>query len=307
MSILVVGSFMMDLVTKTQVAPKPGETVVGISFQTFLGGKGANQAIAAKRLGSEVIMAGMVGMDDFGSQFLDFFQHEENMNVDYILRSRTSTGIGSITLDGTGQNKIVVVPGANLEYRVSDLAQLESVFPTVSTVMCQLEMRMDVITAVAKMAKAYGKRFILNPAPFQTLSDELLGAVDILTPNESELSGILGIEKLDTLQAKMEAAKTLLEKGVKTVIVTLGDQGALLVSQTRVETYPAYKVDVVDTVAAGDSFNGALAAKLDQGQPLEAAILFANAVGALAVQKAGAIPSLPTTAAVAAFLKNNRL
>lgn len=306
MSILVVGSFMMDLVTKTPVAPNPGQTVIGTSFNTFLGGKGANQAVAAARLGSFVTMAGMVGNDDFGNRFIDFFKQVENMDSHAILRGKQSTGVGCITIDGEGQNKIVVIPGANMDYSINDLYKIKTDFKKSNVVMCQLEMQMDVIKEAARLAKENHKIFILNPAPFQLLDDDLLSCVDYLTPNEIELAGLLNLKDLPTLEEKITAAQYLLNKGVKNVIVTLGSEGALLVNSKGHQLYSSYKVTAIDTVAAGDSFNGALASMIDQGKSIDEAISFGNAVGALTVQKPGAIPSLPLLKEVHLFLASLR-
>jgi len=301
MSILVVGSFMMDLVTKTKSMPKNGETVIGESFQMFLGGKGANQAVAAKRLGSLVYMAGMVGSDAYGDRFETFFQAEE-MDFTNVLRSHVSTGIGSIQLDESGQNRIVIIPGANLQYTKEDLQSILPLLKTVNVVLCQLEMRMDVIEQVASYANLYHKTFILNPAPMQPLSDELLSKVDYLTPNETELKSLSSQEACDNIESMISACQKLLQKGVKNVVVTLGEKGCLLVNHETETVFPSYPVQVVDTVAAGDSFNGALAHCLDVASPIETALFYANVVGALTVQKEGAIPSLPTREEVKKFI-----
>ncbi len=305
MSVLVIGSFMMDLVTKTKIVPTAGETVVGDSFQTFLGGKGANQAISAKRLGCEVTMCGMLGNDDFGAQFETLFR-QEHMDLSYIKKTDCSTGIGSITLDDSGQNRIVIIPGANLEYKVDDLLEAEVLFAKANVVLTQLELQLSVIEKTAELAKKYNKIFILNPAPMQELSDEILCKVDYLTPNETELQALSGKELCNTLPEQIQACESLLAKGVKNVIVTLGDKGCLHVNDNIHQLYPTYKVKVIDTVAAGDAFNGALAHCLDKFMPIDEAIKYANAVGAISVQKRGAIPSLPSAEEVAEFLTRHQ-
>ncbi|MDD3123867.1 MAG: ribokinase [Candidatus Izemoplasmatales bacterium] len=303
MSILVVGSFIVDLVVKTDNLPKTGETVFGNSFQVFLGGKGANQAVAARRLGSEVFMTGMVGSDSYGEKFETLFT-QEGINFSYVYKCNSSTGIGSVQVDKTGQNRIVMVPSANLRYKAEDLLKVEALFEEVNVVMTQLEMNMDVIELTAKLAKKHHKIFILNPAPMQPLSDELLSNVDYLTPNETELKSLSPNEKCDSLESMICACNLLIKKGVKNVIVTLGDKGCLFVNHEIKKVFPTYKVNVVDTVAAGDSFNGALAHCLNVSSPIETALLYANVVGALTVQKEGAIPSLPTKEEVIKFIDN---
>ncbi|MBN2504776.1 MAG: ribokinase [Bacilli bacterium] len=305
MSVLVVGSFMMDLVTRCHRAPNPGETVIGKSFNTYLGGKGANQAVAAARLESDVIMVGMVGRDDFGQRFIEFFRSLPHMDATNIKQTNVSTGVGSITLDSTGQNKIVVVPGANMEYLPEDLEKLENAFQTANVVVCQLEMRMDVIKKASEMAKKFNKIFILNPAPFQKLDPDLLKNVDYLTPNESELAGLTGKSAFESQEDLLASARMMIDAGVCNVIVTMGEKGALHVTKNQIKLHEAFKVEAIDTVAAGDAFNGALAASLDQNKPIEVALRYANAAGGLAVQKSGAIPSLPDLDTIEVFLKNH--
>ncbi len=306
MSILVIGSFMMDLVTRSHRAPDPGETVIGKSFNTYLGGKGANQAVAAANLASNVTIAGMVGNDDFGRRFTDFFHNHPNIDSRHILIGEKSTGVGSITIDETGQNKIIVVPGANMEYIPEYLVRMETEFARTNIVICQLEMQMAVIMKAAEMAKKHDKLFILNPAPFQKLEPRLLENVNFLTPNETELAGMISKKHFQSEKELVAASRSLIALGVKNVIVTLGEKGAIHVTKDLVKNYPAHKVDVVDTVAAGDAFNGALAAAIDQGMSIEDAITFANAAGAMAVQKSGAIPSLPTREELDGFLNSYR-
>lgn len=306
MSILVVGSFMMDCVTQTPRAPRAGETLIGTAYHTIPGGKGANQAVAAKRLGSDVTMVGCLGEDAFGRVFVETFK-QEGINIDRVRFSSNHTGIGSILLEANGENRIVVIPGANMAYTVADVSTLHDAIQAADVVMMQLEMRLDVIEAVAASCANAGTPLILNPAPAQALSPTLLSQVTYLTPNESELALLVGQTNLDSLDAKRHAAQSLLKRGVGHVIVTLGAAGCLLVDQHNTLHIPGHTVSVVDTVAAGDAFNGALGHGLSQGMPLEKALMLANAVGALAVQTQGAIPSLPTYNQVLSFLKQEKL
>lgn len=302
MSILVIGSFMMDLVVRTVRAPAVGETLIGTSFARFPGGKGANQAVAASRLGGSVIMAGMLGQDAFGDEMRAVMEQERIDTRNIRTESRYSTGIGSIVLEENGHNRIIVVPGANLRYTAQDVEHLEPVIREADMLVMQLEMDMAVVEKAAEIAERHGVPVILNPAPARPLSDELLRRVTYLTPNETEI-GILTGRSNRSVDDCEEAAKALLEKGVRHVIVTLGEHGALVADHSGVFRVPGYPVKAVDTVAAGDSFNGAIACQLVQGKPLPEAVRFANAVGALTVTREGAIPSLPTLGEVEQFTR----
>lgn len=300
--ILVIGSFMMDLVVRTPRAPQEGETVIGTSFNRFPGGKGANQAVAAARLGAAVTMAGKLGEDLFGDQFLAVLE-EEGICTKHILRdSEASTGVGSIVLDDQGNNRIVVVPGANMRYNLADLAELAEIVPDHDLIMLQLEMDMEVVKAAVKMGQRCGVPVVLNPAPAQELDNDLLQAVDYLTPNETEAELLTGVP-VTSLDGARRAAAVLLDKGPKHVVITLGENGAFLATQDVFLHVPGFPVQTVDTVAAGDAFNGALAVQIAQGSSLEEAVKFANAVGALAVTRPGAIPSLPKKEEVQEFLR----
>lgn len=301
--ILVIGSFMMDLVVRTPRAPENGETIIGNSFSRFPGGKGANQAVAAARLGGKVTMVGKVGSDNFGDEFLHTLK-KENIDTKHIERDLTHpTGVGSITLEENGNNRIVVVPGANRQYLVNDLDRIQDLIKQSSMLVVQLEMDFDMTKQAVAYADMYGVPVILNPAPAQKLDDELLEKVTYLTPNETEAEILTGI-KVDSLESAEAAAKVLLAKGVKNVIVTLADKGALIVNATGTQHIPGYTVKPIDTVAAGDSFNGALAVGVTIGKPLDEVVQFANAVGAIAVTREGAIPSLPYINEVLEFMNN---
>lgn len=302
MKILVIGSFMMDLVVRSSRLPETGETIFGSSFSRFPGGKGANQAVAAARLGADVTMVGKVGTDSFGDEFLETMK-KESIHSEYILRDETkATGVGSITVDENGKNRIVVVPGANLAYSTSDLDSIVEVLKSADILVMQLEMDQDVIEKAATLASIYHVPVILNPAPARPLRDELLKKITYLTPNETEAELLTGV-KIDSIEDAKLAADSLLNKGVEHVIITLGEKGALVATKFEKSFIPGYSVQAIDTVAAGDSFNGALAVGIAGGQDLFETVKFANAVGALTVTKEGAIPSLPHLQEVQQFLK----
>jgi ribokinase len=300
--ITVVGSLNMDLVTYTSRMPAAGETIIGKSFRQIPGGKGANQADAIAKLGAEVKMIGCVGCDGMGTALLDSLRND---GVDVTMVKRVdgiSTGIASITVDSSGSNSIIVVPGANGRLSIEDLqASLEAIENS-EIVVAQLEVPIETVRFAIKTAKQLGKLTILNPAPATELEDEFLSNVDILVPNETELELLSGIRIHN--EAELErAAQLLINKGVQELIVTLGSKGCVHLNKSGSKAYPAYKVDAIDTTAAGDSFIGALAAAISEGKTLEEAIRFATAVGALTVTKEGAQSSLPFRKEVEAFIR----
>lgn len=292
MSILVVGSYVTDLVVTTGKMPITGETVLGENFNVYPGGKGANQAVAAARLGADVIMSGKVGDDDNGRLMLNTMK-EERINIDYSYVDKNyATGVGSITVDNKGQNRIIVVPGANMSYFEEELHNLNTQLCDADIVMCQLEIPYSTVLETAKLCNENHTTFLLNPAPAYVLSDEILSMVDYLTPNETEIEILTGM-KCETLDEIKQAALHLLEKGVKNIIVTLGKQGAMIVNKDTCEIISGYSVDAIDTVAAGDCFNGAFATAIANGRTMKEAAKYANCAAALSVTKNGAIPSLP--------------
>lgn len=302
MSIVVIGSLNMDMVVRTNRAPNAGETLMGQAFALSPGGKGANQAVAAARLGAEVSMIGRVGKDTFGSEMLEIIK-QEGIHIEHISVSETeATGVASIVIEEDGENRIIVVPGANIDLFVEDIQALESVISQAEMIVLQLEMELAMSEYAIAIAHRHGIPVILNPAPARVLKDEMLGQVSYLTPNETE-AGILTGMNVDSLETAEQAASILLQKGVQNVIVTLGSKGALIVNAEGAKSVPGFPVKAIDTVAAGDSFNGALAQQLVLGKTLEEAVSFANAVGALAVGKKGAIPSLPRFSEVEQFLE----
>ena len=292
----------MDLVVKSARIPAVGETILGGDFIMVPGGKGANQAVAAAKLGAQVHLVARIGDDMFGQQSLDNFR-KVGVNTQYVTQTeKAPSGVALIMVDDSGNNVIVVAPGANQRLCPEDVKKAESDIASSGAVVAQLEVPLETIGFAAQLAKSLRVPFILDPAPAQKLGPELLKMVDVLTPNETEAQILTGIEVVDEDSAR-GAAEDLLASGVGAVILTMGAQGFLLADSKRVEFVPAVKVDAVDATAAGDAFTGSLAVGLAQGQALFDAALFANRVAALSVTKMGAQPSMPTREAVESFMK----
>ena len=295
---------MFDLVARAPRRPKTGETLIGDSFGMFIGGKGANQAIAASRLNALVCMVGRLGDDLFGNQFLDKFS-DEKINTDFVIQDKNNgTGVGMPLIDASGDNSIVIIPRANTALSAENINQGYEAIANSDILLLQLEVPIEASQRAAEIAKENSTIVILNPAPAREIPDTFLDLVDILTPNESETEILSGISATTEKEAK-EAARILMDKGVETVILTLGSRGSLLLTATVESFFPANQVDVVDTTAAGDAFCGALAASLANGSTIEEAVKTGNAAGALAVTKLGAEPSLPKKADLDRFLAIN--
>lgn len=290
--VLVVGSANMDMVVSTERFPRPGETVLGGDFGMYPGGKGANQAVACARLGGRVSFLGKMGADVFRDRLLDSLR-ADGVDVDCVqIHPERATGVALITVDETGQNQIIVASGSNMALSAEDVDRHEHLFAASDVVMLQLEIPLGTVMRAAVVAKRHGAQVMLNPAPAADLPDELLKQVDVITPNESEAELLTGTTMSDGSSAT--AARTLLDKGVRDVVLTLGARGALHAGASGSRQHPAYQVDAVDTTAAGDAFNGALAYSLGRGDDLEEAIPFANAVAACCVRRKGAQTSMPT-------------
>jgi ribokinase len=290
--ITVIGSINMDLVTSTNVIPKVGETVLGNSFHTIPGGKGANQAVAAARLGADVTMIGCVGDDSFGQVLREHMNHQGIHTENVVSVPNMASGIASITLS-EGDNRIIVVPGANNYVTPEFIDKNEESISNSSMLLLQLEIPLVSVIRAAELAKKHQVPIILNPAPIQRLPKELLEMVDYLTPNEHEQ---------EMLYASLNGTERELEKLKEKCIVTKGAKGVVVYQNGELEI-PSFQVEVVDTTGAGDSFNGALALALCEGFELVEACQFANAVGAISVTKLGAQSGMPTRNEVEEFLR----
>ena len=310
--ILVVGSFVMDVIATTEQVPRSGQTVYGKSFHMAPGGKGANQALQCARLGADVTMMGCVGDDLFGKALLKTPQ-ADGVDVSRVLvRRDVTSGVGHVTLEvteHTAQNRIVVIPGANRTLTVEEVSWIRQEIGTYDMVLLQLEIPLEVNRAVARWARDAGVSVMLNPAPATDLDDELLSLVTYLTPNEQEaametglpLNMENGVICPDDL-ARIAAA--LRDKGVEHVIITLGSNGSAVVEAQGIRRIPCVKMShVADPTAAGDSFVGALSVGLTIGLSLENALAFASHTAAITVSRMGAMPSLPSLAEVEALLK----
>lgn len=291
--IVVVGSLNMDLVIRSPRIPVPGETIIGGDFRTVPGGKGANQAVAAGRLGAQVSMVGRVGQDDFAASLLDNLAEAGVDHANVIQDPAAATGVALITVDDAGENTIVVASGANMRLSPIDVNAAEPVIAAAKVLLLQLESPLETVIRAAEVAHAHEVTVVLNPAPApsEPLPVHLLSLVDVLIPNETETSLLTGLPVEDLNQAEVAATK-LRKGGVDTVVLTLGAKGALLV-QDITELVPPFRVTPVDTTAAGDAFVGGFGTALSQGKSLLEAIRWGNGAGALATTKLGAQPSLP--------------
>ena len=301
--ITVIGSFVMDNVAKMVKFPQEGETILGESLELFPGGKGINQCVSVARLGGDVEMVGMLGKDGNGDVFRKIMK-EDGIKAENVFSCDKPTAVAQVQINADGQNRICVIPSANFEFGFDELDKVDSVIKNTELVILQLELRLDVTKEIIRRAHGYGVKVLLNPAPAVKLEKEILGMVDYITPNETELSILTGLPT-ETDEEVIVAAKELLSFGTKTIIATLGSRGALIATNENIEIVSGYKVKAVDTVAAGDSFNGAFAVALTEGKTLQEAVKFANAMGALTVTEKGAIPSLHTRKQVEEFILNS--
>lgn len=283
----------MDLVVRAPRRPARGETIVGSGFGMFPGGKGANQAVAAARLGARVSMIGRLGQDTFGDAFLNLMA-KEGIDTSYVsIDEALGTGVGNPVVEDTGENSIIIVPQANASLSERDIERAASAIGDSDVLLLQLEVPMEASMAAARIAHDAGVTVVLNPAPARELPDSFLKMVSVIVPNEIEFEALTGTAP-DDVMAMAAASESLMAKGPDTVIVTLGSRGSCLVEAGNVVHVAAQKVEsVVDTTAAGDGFCGALAFGISSGMKIVDAVRYANKVAAVAITRLGAIPSLP--------------
>ena len=290
-NILVIGSSNTDMTVKTKALPKPGETVLGGIFTMGAGGKGANQAVAARRLGGEVKFICKVGRDIFGDNAIAHYQ-QEGLDTGGILRSELPSGVALISVDEHAENCIVVASGANNDLTEADIEAVAGDLRSCGILLLQLEIPVPSVVKAARIAHEAGATVVLNPAPACPLPDGLFRYVDLFIPNETELSTFSGLPVSDEASAA-KAAAAMQAKGVGKLIVTMGSKGSLICEGGEPVFVPARKVKAVDTTAAGDTFCGALCVALSEGRSLKEAAEFATAASALTVQKMGAQDSIP--------------
>ena len=298
--ICVLGSINIDLVTKTPRFAQPGETLEGEAFNTFPGGKGANQAVAAGRLGADVTFLGKVGSDAFAEVALDALC-SAGVKTEYIKKEDTSTGTATIIVNAQGENKIIIVPGANGRVDVQYVQAHIEAIDNADILMLQLEVPLETVAWAAQYAAKHGKTVILDPAPATTLPETLLKCCSIITPNETELQIVTGINSSGDAGIR-QAADLLLAQGVGCVVNKRGAKGAYWLTREEMNGIPGFTVTVVDTTAAGDSFNAGLAVSLAKGCDMAESIRYANAVGAISVTKMGAQSAMPTADEVSRFI-----
>lgn len=292
MTIVVFGSINMDLVARVEQFPQPGETITGSAFHTTPGGKGANQAVACARLGVMTRMVGRVGGDYFGKVLKDHLGHE-GVEVSGVLEDpSTHSGVAMISVNHQAENNIIIIPGSNGAVGRNDLSRLEPVLDEAHVLLLQLEIPLDIVVEAAQMAHARGVRVILDPAPARELPVEIYRSVDFLTPNLGEAATLVGFPVQSEDDAS-KASQVLRKRGVEWVMIKMGAQGVFAAGSFGHRMYPAIPVIAVDTVAAGDAYNGALAAALEHGLPVEQAIEWGLAGGAWAVTRPGAQEAMP--------------
>ena len=292
--IIVVGSCNTDMVIRVDHLPEPGETIIGHDFITNQGGKGANQAVAVKRLGGETAFIARLGNDDFGAKSLRLLT-EEGIDTSFVrLTDGVSTGVALIPVDDKGENSIIVSSGANALLSPLDIEAAKPLFEKASILLMQLETPVPTLISAARLAKQFGAKVVLNPAPYpkEPLPIELLELIDIITPNETEAAGMSGVKVLDE-ESALKAICEIQGQGVGNVIITAGASGAYTSIDGQLVRIPSEKVEVVDTTAAGDTFCGALCVALSKGTDMVQAIRFANKAASLSVTRLGAWMSIP--------------
>lgn len=297
-TITVIGSVNMDLMVRTRRFPEAGETISGYDFRTIPGGKGANQAVAITRQAVRVNMVGHVGDDEFGARAVASLQ-AQGINTGYLSTvPGEATGVAIIGVEDSGENRIIVAPGANARLTVDEVALAEAAIAGSDALVMQLEIPVPAVAYAAHLAKQKGVRVIVNAAPAHPLPETLASAVDYLVVNETEASLLTECPPTEP----REAARKLISAGFRNVIITLGEDGALFANGQHIEVVPSFKVSAVDTTAAGDAFVGAFASAVTMGKDIPEAVRWANAAGALATTVLGAQPSLPTNHSVKEFL-----
>ncbi len=304
-SILVVGSINMDLVLKTERMPRPGESFIGQQYHYIPGGKGANQAVAAARLGGQVTLSGRLGFDANGVRLKEYLE-SQRISTDFVaMDEKSQSGLAVIILDASGQNSIIVYPGANMDIQEGEVQRVFAECHC-DVVMLQLEIPRNIVIESCRLAREKNIPAILDAGPAQTFPLEEVHGLEILTPNETETLALTGIE-CKTLADADRAARVLAERsGARAVVIKLGAQGALLFANRKTELFPGHRVEVVDTTAAGDAFTAAMVVKYVQTGDLAQAIRYGNLAGAVTVTRLGAQPSLPTDEEVAAFERSLR-
>lgn len=302
--LIVLGSVNADHVLKVPSFPRPGETLHGNGYQVIPGGKGANQAVAAVRLGADIGFIASVGDDAFGIGIRDSFANEGINTEAVLIEENTPTGIAMIQVSDTGENSICISAEANGKLTAERITPYLDSVKDAEYLLMQLETPMNGVELAAAEAKKSGTQVVLNPAPARELSDQLLKQVDIITPNETEAEALTGVTVFDDKSAQL-AADVLHAKGIATVMITLGSKGVWLSQEKgKGSIIPGFKVEATDTTAAGDTFNGALVTGLLDGKPLEEAIVFAHGAAAISVTRFGAQTSIPNRDEVESFLKN---
>ncbi|MRS16631.1 ribokinase [Enterobacteriaceae bacterium RIT691] len=300
-NLVVLGSINADHILNLDAFPRPGETVTGSQYQVAFGGKGANQAVAAGRSGAKIAFIACTGDDDTGKQIRKQLE-SDNIDVASVNAvSGESTGVALIFVNAEGENVIGIHAGANAALTVERVTMQQQRIAQADALLMQLESPLDSVLAAAKFAQQNGTQVVLNPAPARELADELLALVDIITPNETEAEKLTGV-KVENDDDAAKAAQILHGKGIDTVIITLGSRGVWASQQGKGERVPGFKVQAVDTIAAGDTFNGALMTALLEKKPLADALRFAHAAAAIAVTRKGAQPSVPWRKEIDDFL-----
>lgn len=305
-NIVILGSFVVDLMGRADHLPKPGETVKGSMFKLGPGGKGSNQGIAAHRAGANVTMITKIGNDLFGKVATDFFE-QEGVDTSYLFQDKEiETGTALILVDeNTSQNSILVTLGACGNIKNEEILKCEDRIKEAKVFLTQLETNLQAVELAIDIAKKNNITIVLNPAPIQPISDELLSKIDIITPNEVEASILTGVEIKDMEDAR-KSADIFIKKGVPKVIITMGNQGVYVRTKEEERIIPQYRVNAIDTTGAGDAFNGGFVTALAEGKGIFEAAEFGNAVGALSVIKIGTAPAMPTRDDINNFIKNNK-